>query len=59
MLTIYTSHERKDVPFWGIVDIAVHFGGHIPRKTILGARVCIFTTDAQSVKIFILLKLLH
>jgi len=23
---------RKDVPFWGFVDIAFHFGGEIPKK---------------------------
>jgi len=26
------ADSRKDVPFWGLVDIALHFGGEIPRK---------------------------
>jgi len=26
------ADSRKDVPFWGFVDIALHFGGEIPRK---------------------------
>jgi len=32
------ADSRKDVPFWGFVDIAPHFGGEIPPKTpIFGA----------------------
>jgi len=27
------ADSRKDVPFWGFVDIASHFGGVIPQKT--------------------------
>ena len=26
------ADSRKDVPFWGFVDIATHFRGEIPRK---------------------------
>ena len=26
------ADSRKDVPFWGFVDIALHFRGEIPQK---------------------------
>ena len=35
ILTIYTSYDvfpPKDVPFWGLVHTAPHFGGKIPEK---------------------------
>ena len=59
ILTIYTSHERKDVHFWGYRWYCCPFRGSYPPKNHFGARVCIFTTGAQSVKTFILLKLLY
>ena len=31
------ADSRKDVPFGGFVDIAPHFRGDIPKKTIWGA----------------------
>jgi len=31
------AESCKGVPFGGVVDIATHFGGEIPKKPILGA----------------------
>jgi len=54
------ADSRKDVHLGGgFVDIAPHFGGEIPQKTILGARIGVFKPNGQNIESFMLSKLLH
>jgi len=52
ILTIYTSYYdvslRKEVPFAGSNETAPHFGGQIPQKTILEARIGVFNPKSQT-----------
>jgi len=53
------ADSRKDVPFGSFVDIAPHYGGKIPQKTIFGAWIVVFKPNRQNIESFMLSKLLH
>ena len=53
------ADSRKDVPFGGLVEIAPHFRGEIPRKPQFLGRIGVFKPNGQNIESFMLSKLLH
>jgi len=43
------ADSRKDVPFWGFVDIATHFRGEIPRKPQFLGRESAFSSQTGKI----------